>query len=277
MLHDTPTPSRLAADASVRARDLVSCRVCGRTLLIGERCTDMYTSSGEGPFHVCDLCIPRAGRYGLRAGLPDVGHEGDRKRRRGSLLRRLRGGAQHRDRSWDGGEGIEIDVERGRAPIAPRASAMPAVPGSAAVAVEQAAKAAGAGRRLRRKAVAAVVSDPVAAFTAVPVGAACVPMALAAFNQSPHARTLAGLARTLGTPRVSVLPRTPTDREIIVTVAWEIVWYQFRVMPEGIEQERGQYLSDLDHRWQRWNGVAAEDGTVRALEDSTTTTPEAVR
>ncbi|MCW2972718.1 MAG: hypothetical protein JWN72_991, partial [Thermoleophilia bacterium] len=82
-------------------------------------------------------------------------------------------------------------------------------------------------------------------------------------NQSPHARTLAGLYRTLGAPRSSVAPRSATDREVILTVAWEIVWYQFRVMPDGIEQHRGQYLSELQPRWQRWNCIVATDGTVR--------------
>ena len=34
-------------------------------------------------------------------------------------------------------------------------------------------------------------------------------------------------------------------------------------MPDGIEQHRGQYLSELQPRWQQWNCVVATDGTVR--------------
>jgi hypothetical protein len=146
-----------------------------------------------------------------------------------------------------------------------RGSTTPAVHGSAAVAAAAAAAQQGKGRRRRRAVVPALDS---ASLGAVPVGTAAIPVALAAFNQSPHARTLAGLYRTLGEPRASVAPRSATDREVILTVAWEIVWYQFRVMPDGIEQARGQYLSELQPRWQQWNCVVAPDGTVGGAGDS---------
>lgn len=102
----------------------------------------------------------------------------------------------------------------------------------------------------------------------VPVGVAAIPLGVAAFNKSPHARTLAGLYRTLGPPRASVTPRSATDREIIITVAWEIVWYQFRVMPDGIEQQRGTYMSELAPRWQQWNCGVTPEGTVREARDT---------
>jgi hypothetical protein len=165
---------------------------------------------------------------------------------------------------------------RGRSPLARivsslvggRQSSRTAAPvhGSAAVAAAAAAAQQGKGRRRRRTGVPAL--DP-ASLGAVPVGSAAIPVALAAFNQSPHARTLAGLYRTLGEPRASVAPRSGTDREVILTVAWEIVWYQFRVMPDGIEQRRGQYLSELQPRWQQWNCDVASDGTVRGAGDAT--------
>ena len=68
-------------------------------------------------------------------------------------------------------------------------------------------------------------------------------------------------------PFLTSAPRSATDREVIITVAWEIVWYQFRVMPDGIEQQRGQYLSELQPRWQQWNCDVAPDGTVREAGD----------
>jgi hypothetical protein len=140
------------------------------------------------------------------------------------------------------------------------------VHGSAAVAAAAAAAQSGKGRRRRRAVVPALDN---ASLGAVPVGSAAIPMALAAFNQSPHARTLAGLYRTLGEPKASVAPRSATDREVILTVAWEIVWYQFRVMPDGIEHVRGQYLSELKPQWQQWNCAVAPDGTVRDAGDAT--------
>src|SRR5690606_15583898 len=47
-------------------REVVRCRVCGRSLLLGERSIGYFTVSGNGPFDVCELCVPRAARHGLR-------------------------------------------------------------------------------------------------------------------------------------------------------------------------------------------------------------------
>ena len=45
-------------------KERVGCRVCGRTLLLGERSRGFFTISGEGPYDVCELCVPRAERFG---------------------------------------------------------------------------------------------------------------------------------------------------------------------------------------------------------------------
>ena len=47
------------------------------------------------------------------------------------------------------------------------------------------------------------------------------------FNESTHPRTVSGIARTLGEPRVSVVQRS--HREVVVTVAWDLSWYQYRI------------------------------------------------
>ncbi len=47
------------------------------------------------------------------------------------------------------------------------------------------------------------------------------------FNGSGHPRTVSGIARTLGDPRVSVVQRNAS--EIVVTVAWDLSWYQYRI------------------------------------------------
>jgi hypothetical protein len=231
------------------ARQVVNCRVCGRTLLMGERSVGFFTASGEGPYDVCQLCVPRAHRFGLRP-RPSTADEVARARRGNAVSKLL-----DATRSLVGSRNARSSRPSVRA-------AEPKAHGTAAVAAAAAAKASGSGRRGRRRAVAAAPLDPYA-LGAVPVGSAALPVALAAFNQSPHARTLAGLYRTLGAPRASVAPRSATDREVILTVAWEIVWYQFRVMPDGIEQQRGQYLSELQPRWQQWNCDVSPDGTIR--------------
>jgi hypothetical protein len=231
-------------------RERVTCRVCGRTLLMGERSTGYFTPVGEGPFDVCQLCVPRAHRFGLRS-QPSTPEEIAAARRQGAL------------RQVVSAIGAIVGGSRTARTKVRRRDAEPVVHGSAAVA---AAEAAGSGNsrksRRRRAAAAAAVSMDPTSLTAVPVGSAAIPVAVAAFNQSPHARTLAGLYRTLGAPRASVAPRSSTDREVILTVAWEIVWYQFRIMPDGIEQHRGQYLSELHQRWQGWNCTIVADGTV---------------
>ena len=241
-------PSTIDTDAvatfgTTSARQQVTCRVCGRTLLLGERSIGYFTVGGEGPYDVCELCVPRAHRFGLRP-RPSTPDEVARARRRGALARIVGLIAGSRQRT----------------------ATPPPVQGSAAVAAAAAAAQQGKGRRRRRATVPALDSMSLGA---VPVGSAAIPVALAAFNQSPHARTLAGLYRTLGEPRASVAPRSATDREVILTVAWEIVWYQFRVMPDGIEHLRGQYLSELQPRWQQWNCDVASDGTVRGAGDAT--------
>lgn len=234
-----PDPDPVATFGATSARQMVSCRVCGRTLLMGERSVGYFTPSGEGPFDVCELCVARADRYGLRP-RPSTADEVSHARRPGTLAR------------------IAASMF-GRPAAASRP--VPPVQGSASVAAAAAVGQAPRSRRLRRAAAASTLDH--LALGSVPVGTAAIPVALAAFNQSPHARTLAGLYRTLGAPRASVAPRSATDREVILTVAWEIVWYQFRVMPDGIEQQRGQYLSELQPRWQQWNCTVAADGTVR--------------
>lgn len=230
----------VATFGTTSSRQVVSCRVCGRTLLMGERSVGYFTAAGDGPFDVCQLCVPRAHRYGLRP-RPSTPDEVSRARRGSSIARGI------------------ASLIGSRTPR-PRRQA---TQGSAAVAAAAAAAQSGKRRRVRRAAAKAAPLDPMA----LPVGTAAIPVALAAFNQSPHARTLAGLYRTLGAPRSSAQPRSATDREVILTVAWEIVWYQFRIMPDGIEQQRGQYLTELQPRWQQWNCRVAPDGTVRELRD----------
>jgi hypothetical protein len=84
------------------------------------------------------------------------------------------------------------------------------------------------------------------------------------FNESYHPRTVCGIARTLGDPQVSVVMRS--HREVVVTVAWDLSWYQFRVDMLGSQpvtlQHRGEDVGEIDSRFRDWNAQAEPDGTL---------------
>ena len=89
------------------------------------------------------------------------------------------------------------------------------------------------------------------------------------FNESPFKRTVAGIAKSLGEPRVSFLPLSGTNPEVVITVAWDISWYQYRVAFGSGQTvrlaERGYEIEDLDPRFQAWNGSL--DPAGRAVPD----------
>jgi hypothetical protein len=83
------------------------------------------------------------------------------------------------------------------------------------------------------------------------------------FNASDYRRTVGGIAKSLGSPRASIVPLSGVTGELVVTVAWDISWYQYRVTPESAQPvrlaERGHELSDLDPTFKSWN-ARVEDG-----------------
>jgi hypothetical protein len=86
------------------------------------------------------------------------------------------------------------------------------------------------------------------------------------FNASPYRRTVAGIAKSLGSPKASIVPLSGVSGEMIVSVAWEISWYQYRVSPESAQPvrlaERGHELSELEGSFQVWNAGLADDGRL---------------
>jgi hypothetical protein len=86
------------------------------------------------------------------------------------------------------------------------------------------------------------------------------------FNGSAYRRTIAGIAKSLGKARVSLLSLSGVNPEVVITVAWEISWYQYRVSPESPQHvrlaERGYELDDLDPRFARWNAHLDAEGRV---------------
>jgi hypothetical protein len=89
---------------------------------------------------------------------------------------------------------------------------------------------------------------------------------LTPFNSSPHRRTVAGVAKSLGAPKSSIVPLSGVSGEMVVTVTWEISWYQYRVSPDAPQPvrlvERGHDLEGLDASFQEWNAQLADDGRL---------------
>jgi hypothetical protein len=86
------------------------------------------------------------------------------------------------------------------------------------------------------------------------------------FNASDYRRTVGGIAKSLGEPRASIVPLSGVSGELIVTVAWDISWYQYRVTPDSAQpvrlEERGHELDELDTRYQDWNARVEDDGRL---------------
>ncbi len=87
------------------------------------------------------------------------------------------------------------------------------------------------------------------------------------FNASSSARTVSGLTRTLGRPRVSVGAAAGAPREVRITVAWELTWYQWAVDLSDFENPvleiaRGAELEELDGSARVWNGGVGRGGRL---------------
>jgi len=86
------------------------------------------------------------------------------------------------------------------------------------------------------------------------------------FNSSQFRRTVGGIAKSLGTPRISIVPLSGVNQDIVITVAWDISWYQYRVTPDTSQPvrlaERGHEPEELDATFTEWNANMVEDGRI---------------
>lgn len=86
------------------------------------------------------------------------------------------------------------------------------------------------------------------------------------FNSSTYRRTTQGIARSLGEPQASIVALSGVSGEFVVTIAWEISWYQYRVTPDAAQPvrlaERGHDVDDLEASFREWNARLAEDGRL---------------
>jgi hypothetical protein len=225
--------------------DVVACDICGRTILKGER-TEAYLAPGGARHQVCDLCAVRAQHSGWirESAAGDMPHRLPRSEPRGGLLGRMR-----RRRPEPAPQMAEMDAAVGAAeaePQEPEDQHAPPPPRP----------------RSRPK-------DP-RHVRAVPTTAeAKIERALDLFNGSDHQRTIAGLARTLGTPLVSAQPEAGQGSQVSVVVAWELSWYRYRVDlgDEGdpvMMLDKGEEIEQIDESLRDWNATLDGDGRVLA-------------
>ena len=86
------------------------------------------------------------------------------------------------------------------------------------------------------------------------------------FNASPYRRTIGGIAKSLGDPKASILPLSGVNAELVITIAWDISWYQYRISPDSAQPvklaERGHEVTQLEGSYKGWNARVEDDGRV---------------
>ena len=240
------------------------CDVCGRTLLRGER-SEIYIDGGARR-EVCELCKPRALHEGwLREGtVPTYDGSELPSSRRGSFLSRLR-----RRREPD------LAAPAAEAPAGPPSPAptpsREAEPEPEPRAVPR-RRARETARELRKRAQESAVpsrhGEP-RHVRAVPMGAGQkIASAIEVFNNSEHRRTVAGVARSLGAPTVSIHPNEGHSSLVDIVASWELCWYRYEVdlsdeVPVVRVAAQGYELDELSPRERQGNASYDEQGALQ--------------
>lgn len=86
------------------------------------------------------------------------------------------------------------------------------------------------------------------------------------FNASQYRRTVGGIGKSLGKPKVSVVVLSGVNAEVVVTVAWDISWYSYRVSLDSDNpvrlEERGHDPNVLEGPITEWNSHMEDDGRI---------------
>jgi len=116
----------------------------------------------------------------------------------------------------------------------------------------------------RAKAQAPVASDPILRRLSQPELA--VVEAADLFNASAFRRTVGGIAKSLGAPMASIVSLSGANTEMVLTVAWDLSWYQYRISLDAAQPvrlaERGHELTELEDPYKTWNARVEQDGRV---------------
>jgi hypothetical protein len=247
---------------------VLSCDVCGRTLLRGEEASPFI--AGGARRLVCELCTARAAHEGwIREGVDDsLSARGNGRERRGSLLQRLRSRPRREpDPPPARGSRRRPEPDRGeRGAPAPEPAAESLLDDRPAYAGEdvEAAPVARPAPEPPPEHEPEPESEPVQERAApreprhvhaIPTNADLkMARALELFNGSEHRRTVSGITRSLGDPLVMVRPSTTEGSLVSIVVGWELSWYRYevdladeaagvRVVEQGTELEE---LPDAD-------------------------------
>jgi hypothetical protein len=188
----------------VGARAAVTCAICGRTVLVGER-PFRFSPDGREFVDVCPLCKEQALSYG-----------------------------------WVSEGGPGLPVQAGDRPTRGLL-----------------------GKLLGRRPPVEAMPEPVSRHLSR--GEQTIVEAATLFNLSPQRRTVEGLTRSLGWPAVSIVALSGTNPEVVITVCWEISWYQYRIVLGSSQvrlAQRGLEPDDLDEMFRDWNAELNEAGLV---------------
>ncbi|HEX3975166.1 MAG TPA: hypothetical protein VHW96_02825 [Solirubrobacteraceae bacterium] len=255
-----------------------ACDVCGRTLLRGER-AEIYLGGGVRR-SVCELCTSRALHGGwVREGeVPEYDEASARPDRRRSLFGRRRNKREARetrdpheapgeDQARGAGEALSMtdmpapepmfDEEPPTPPppsARPPRRAEPSSPSWPAPVSRAASKLGGAREPRHVRAVPTSIEHKISS-------------AVSLFNDSEHPRTVAGIARSLGLPDVSVHPSDANGSVVHVVVSWELCWYRYEMdlrdeVPTVRGGDRGYELSELSEIERQNNAAADERGRL---------------
>jgi hypothetical protein len=86
------------------------------------------------------------------------------------------------------------------------------------------------------------------------------------FNASDYRRSVDGIAKSLGRPKASIVRLSGTSGDLVITVAWDISWYQYRVAPDSAQPvrlaERGHDPSELESSFTSWNARLDDGGRI---------------
>jgi hypothetical protein len=222
----------------------VTCDVCGRTILKGER-TEPFLAPGGKRYGVCELCFSRAEHHGWirESAAGETPTRVPRAEPRRSLLGRLRRRRDPEPASEPAPEAEEPHFDGRAEPVEEEPLPLPPPPP----------------RPLPR--------DP-RHVRAVPTTAEVkVERALELFNGSDHGRTIVGLARTLGPPWMTALPDLDHQSAVTLVVAWELSWYRFRIdlgdeMDPVVMLEKGEEIGEIDEELREWNATMDAEGRV---------------
>jgi len=86
------------------------------------------------------------------------------------------------------------------------------------------------------------------------------------FNASPFRRTIGGIAKSLGAPRASIVPLSGVNTEVVVTIAWDLSWYQYRISFDSAQPvrlaERGYEVGEIEEAYRDWNAEVEDEGRL---------------